>query len=56
MKTLNEKEILKKWETERQKAFKNVLPEDLNRVLQEIDNIFNGILDYLKFRNSLINL
>lgn len=48
-KKVKQEEILKKWEEQRRFVYDNVLPEDQERVLQEIDNIFNDIVDNLRF-------
>lgn len=48
-KKVKQEEILKKWEEQRQLVYNDVLPEDQERVLQEIDNIFNDIVDNLRF-------
>jgi hypothetical protein len=45
-------ELCKDWDKAREEA-KNKTPSiDLSRVLQEIDNRFNEVLDYLVFSES----
>jgi hypothetical protein len=43
---MNITKIYIEWEKARELAYLNTSKDDLNRVLQEIDNIFNDIIDY----------